>query len=94
MDEAHDQGAPPDLPLDGLMAGRELHVHVRKEIRAALGGRSWKWLAGRIDVPQSTLASQVSRPKFSLEVVRRSALVLGLDPRRLLGLPRRESDFQ
>lgn len=72
--------------------GRALHVHLKRRIEAALGDRSWKWLADQIGVPQSTLASQVCKPKFSLEVVWRIARVLRLDIQELLCLPQRESD--
>lgn len=72
--------------------GRALHVNLKSRIEAALGERSWKWLADQIGVPQSTLASQVCKPKFSLEVVWRIARVLRLDLQELLGLPQRESD--
>lgn len=70
--------------------GRELHVQVRRNIESALDGRSWSWLAGEIGVPQSTLAGQVCKPRFSLEVVWRIARVLDLDLNELLGYPDRD----
>lgn len=72
--------------------GRVLHSRVKEKIGKALGDRSWKWPAMQIGVPQSTLASQASKPKFSLEVVGRIACVLDLDLNELLGLPNRKSD--
>lgn len=72
--------------------GRVLHWRVKTRISRALGDRSWKWLAKEIGVPQSTLASQVAKPKFSLEVVWRIACALDLDFNELLGLANRKSD--
>jgi len=72
--------------------GRALHLHIRTTVELALGDRSWKWLAHQIGVPQSTLSGQVSKPKFSLDVVWRMARVLDLDLQDLLGPPNRETD--
>lgn len=72
--------------------GRRLQVDLKNRIEEALSGRSWKWLAERIGVPQSTLAGQVAKPRFSLEVVWKIAQVLDLDVHDLFGLPKRKSD--
>lgn len=72
--------------------GRALHAHMKHQIQVALGDRSWTWLAEQIGVPQSTLAGQASKPKFSLDVAWRIARVLDLDLHDMLGLPNRKSD--
>jgi len=59
------------------MRGRELHAHIRDEIARHLGRRSWSWLAREAGVPRSTLITQASRPKFSVEVLVRVADALG-----------------
>lgn len=82
----------PDFDLAMRYRGRAFHIRVRRNIETALGERSWTWLAKEIGIPQSTLASQVGKPRFSLEVVARIAVVLKLDLHELLGLPKRESD--
>ena len=58
---------------------RELHTHIRERIELALGGRSWSWLARTAGVPQSTLASQAAKPKFSVHVLLRVAAALERD---------------
>ena len=58
---------------------REIHHHIRARIGEALGGRSWNWLAHESGVPQSTLAQQSSRPKFSVEVLWRISRALDVD---------------
>ena len=58
---------------------RELHRHVLMRIELALGERSWSWLARETGVPQSTLASQLARPKFSLDILVRVASALDRD---------------
>lgn len=75
-----------------FLGGRALHLHIRNTVERALGDRSWKWLAHQIAVPQSTLSGQVSRLKFSLDVVWRIARVLDLDLQDLLSPPYRETD--
>ncbi len=69
---------------DRAWPGRALHVHVKERIERELDGRSWSWLAQEIGVPQSTLAGQVCKPKFSLEVVWRISKVLGIGLEELL----------
>ena len=49
--------------------GRDLHTHIRTRIEFALDGRSWSWLARKCGVPQSTLASQKGKPRFTLGVL-------------------------
>lgn len=72
--------------------GRAMHIHMKAMIQDALGTRSWTWLAEQIGVPQSTLAGQVSKPRFSLDLAWRIARVLNLDLHEMVGLPKRESD--
>ena len=48
-------------------------------IELGLGDRSWSWLSRATGVPQSTLASQVAKPKFSVHVLLRVASVLERD---------------
>ena len=48
---------------------RQLHTHIRMKIELALGGRSWNWLSRTAGVAQSTLASQATKPKFSVQVL-------------------------
>lgn len=75
-----------------MSEGRAVHAHMKRKIQLALGDRSWKWLAEQIGVPQSTLAGQVSKPRFSLDVAWKVARVLDLDLHDMLGLPNRETD--
>ena len=58
---------------------KELHRHIRSRIELALAGRSWSWLSRTADVPQSTLASQAAKPKFSVHVLLRVASALERD---------------
>lgn len=53
------------------MDRREQRVqrHILKRITEALDGRSWNWLAESSGVPQSTLASQSTKPRFSIETL-------------------------
>jgi CI repressor-like protein len=88
--EPCDEGAPARGESWQFLAGRGLHYRVRRRIEVALGHRSWKWLAGRIEVPQSTLAGQVSKPKFSLSVVWKIARELNLELNDLMGLDETE----
>ena len=62
----------------------ELHRHVRLRIELALSKRSWNWLSQETGVPQSTLASQAGKPKFSLEVLVLVARALDRDIRYFL----------
>jgi transcriptional regulator with XRE-family HTH domain len=55
---------------------RQLHGHILMRVQLALGRRSWSWLAREAGVPQSTLASQAAKPKFSVEVLVRIATAL------------------
>lgn len=59
---------------------RTVHTRILASIEHALGERSWQWLADEAGVPQSTLSTQVGKPKFSLDVLYRicCALDLGL----------------
>lgn len=92
----HAFGRPSDPAdwntLQSMSDGRAIHAHAKRQISVALGNRSWSWLADQIGVPQSTLAGQVGKPKFSLEVIWRIAQVLELDLHELLGLAKRKSD--
>lgn len=62
------------------MRDRELHAHIKRRIQRELRGRSWSWLADASGIPQSTLAGQSARPKFSLDVLVRIAATLGRSP--------------
>jgi len=59
------------------VTGQALYAHVREKLRIALGDRTWKWLAEASGIPPSTLSSQMTRPKFSLDVLVRVAHTLG-----------------
>lgn len=48
-------------------------------MQAALKDRSWNWLAQESGVPQSTLATQLGKPKFSVDVLVRVSVALGKD---------------
>lgn len=52
-----------------MRGSREVHIHIRAQIEASLGGRTWTWLAMQSGIAQSTLAAQAARPKFSLDVL-------------------------
>jgi hypothetical protein len=62
-----------------MSSNRRLHAQVRERIERALCGRSVSWLAAASGVPQSTLASQMAKPKFSLDVLVRVARALEED---------------
>lgn len=62
-----------------MLSSRRLHEHIRDRIKSALYGRPVKWLAKEAGVPQSTLARQMARPKFSLDVLLRVARTLEKD---------------
>ena len=57
----------------------QLHAHIRTRIELALGSRSWSWLSRTAGVPQSTLASQAAKPKFSVHVLLGVAAALEKD---------------
>lgn len=59
------------------LRGRELHRFVRHRIEAARGDRPWSWLAEESGVSASTLSTQVTRPKFSVDVLIAIAGALG-----------------
>lgn len=58
---------------------RQFHARIRTRIELALGARSWSWLSRTAGVPQSTLASQSAKPKFSVDVLLRIAMALEKD---------------
>lgn len=55
---------------------RLLHKRILMQIERALAGRSWAWLSHASGVPASTLSNQVTRPKFTLDVLQRIAVAL------------------
>jgi hypothetical protein len=59
-----------------MNASRELHIHILMRIQLALGRRSMSWLARQAGLPQSTLASQAAKPKFSVVALVRIARAL------------------
>jgi len=59
------------------MNRRELHEELVRRVEAELSGRPWSWLAQETAIPQSTLAGQVSRRRFSLDALLRIAQALG-----------------
>ena len=71
-------GVPTDAYF-GDLRGREVHHRIRSRIQEALGERSWNWLAKTAGIPQSTLAHQAAKPKFSVEVLWRCSIALGVD---------------
>lgn len=73
------------------LTGRQLHRRIRDEIEVALGGRNWAWLGREAGIAQSTLSTQLSKPKFSVDTLCRIAWVLDLDLNALL-CPGRERE--
>jgi len=69
------------------MRGRELQAYIREQIKRRLGSRSWTWLAHEAGVRRTTLISQMSRSKISVEVLVGVADALGADPGDLLPPP-------
>lgn len=59
------------MPTTQTMARNEARVqkHILRRVVLALGQRSWNWLAQESGVPQSTLATQYKRPRFTLETL-------------------------
>lgn len=54
------------------MRNRELdrvHQHILTRVELALGRRTWSWLAREAGIPQSTLATQAGKPRFSIGVL-------------------------
>lgn len=66
------------------MGSREMHEDIKRRIEEQLGSRTWSWLANASGVPQSTLASQAARPKFSLDVLVKLASALDVNVALLL----------
>lgn len=62
-----------------MLKGRDLHLHILSRVEEELGSRSWNWLAEQAGVPQSTLATQVGKPKFSVDVLVKIAQALEVD---------------
>ncbi len=62
-----------------LNNANQLHTYIRARIEQALGGRSWNWLSRTAGIPQSTLASQVAKPRFSVDVLLLVATALEKD---------------
>lgn len=59
-----------------MLASRVLHEFIRSRIEATLGRRSWAWLAREAGIPQSTLATQKSVPRFTVVTLVSVAQVL------------------
>ena len=62
-----------------MTRNRHMHEYIRARVKAALSGRTLKWLADESKVPQSTLSVQMLKPKFSLDVLARISRALGED---------------
>lgn len=60
------------------MTDRSLHEYIKLVVEKRLAGRPTKWLSAESGVPQSTLSIQLTRPKFSLDVLSKIAPPLGL----------------
>lgn len=78
----------PPLPShvdSAVMRGRSLHRHIAAVLERARGKRTWTSLAAETGIPQSTLSSQVTKPKFSIETVYLLMLALEVDPRDVFG---------
>ncbi|MDZ7779500.1 MAG: helix-turn-helix domain-containing protein [Gemmatimonadota bacterium] len=69
------------------MRGRNLQEYIRRQITRRLGSRSWTWLADEAGVPRTTLVSQMSRSKLSVEVLVGVSEALNTDIRELLPPP-------
>ena len=63
---------------------RAVHIFIRGELDRRRKGRTWSALAEEADIPQSTLSNQLSRPRFSVDVLVRLARVLDISVRDLL----------
>lgn len=46
-----------------------IHQHILGRVEEALGRRTWSWLAREAGIPQSTLATQAGKPRFSIGVL-------------------------
>lgn len=68
------RGGPPRQK--GRSGGRDIHQHLLDRLNELRGARTWSALAEEADIPQSTLSNQVSRPRFSIDVVARLAYAL------------------
>lgn len=66
------------------MGRRQLHLRIRRYIERAMAGMSLRQLADRSSVPYATLHDQMSKPRFSVEVLAKVSRVLDLDVRVLL----------
>lgn len=69
------------------MRGRELQAYIRRQIKRRLGSKSWTWLAREAGVRRTTLVSQMSRSKISVDVLVGVADALGVVPGDLLPPP-------
>ena len=58
------------------MRHADLQKHIYGQVLRALSGRPWTWLARKAGVPQSTLATQVSKCRFSVAVLWRISVAL------------------
>lgn len=61
------------------MRGRDLHAFILSRVRERLGDRSWSWLADEAGIPRTTLITQASRPRFSVDVLVNVAHALDRD---------------
>lgn len=74
----HCEGGLLRLDLgDEQMRGRDIHQFILARVIQCLGERSWAWLARTSGVPRTTLMTQVSRRKFSIEVLLKVSKALG-----------------
>lgn len=67
--------------------GKSTHEGIRRRIEMLLDGRSWTWLAAKAGIPQSTLATQAGKPRFSVDVLLRVAHALDVDLVDLMPAP-------
>lgn len=74
------------------MHGRELHQFILDRLEQRLGDRSWSWLARASGVPRTTLVTQASRRRFSVEVLVKVATALDEDVGHFLPSDDRASD--
>lgn len=74
------------------MDTREVHLVIRERLCEALAGRPWSWLATQSGVPQSTLAGQVSRCRFSLDTLLKVSRALEMPASHFLADPRARSE--
>lgn len=85
MPSSQESPPPPSNRNSAVLRGRRLHRHIADVLERARGRRTWTSIAAETGIPQSTLSSQVTKPKFSVETVYLLMKALEVDPREVFG---------